>query len=88
MSKSRYIQPGHLRHYSESGKTIEVNGGPKQQHSVSSSLDVTLAIGIFVVLFLFLFFWMGSMLGSYVPGAIAIVVSCLIFWLILRPAFK
>lgn len=28
-----YNQAGHYRTYSESGKTISVNGGPKQQYS-------------------------------------------------------
>ena len=32
MSKSKNIQPGHYRTYKESGKTIEVNGGPKQSY--------------------------------------------------------
>ncbi len=34
MSNSRNIQPGHYRTYKESGKTIEVNGGPKSKPSV------------------------------------------------------
>ena len=33
MSKSNNIQPGHYRTYRESGKTIEVNGGPKPKYS-------------------------------------------------------
>ena len=32
MSKSNNIQPGHYRTYKESGKTIEVNGGPKSNN--------------------------------------------------------
>ena len=33
MSKSNNIQPGHYRTYRESGKTIEVNGGPKSEYN-------------------------------------------------------
>ena len=32
MSKSNNIQPGHYRTYKETGKTIEVNGGPKSNN--------------------------------------------------------
>jgi hypothetical protein len=32
MSNSKNIQPGHYRTYKESGKTIEVNGGPKSKN--------------------------------------------------------
>jgi hypothetical protein len=44
--KSRNIQPGHYRTYKESGKTIEVNGGPKSKSSPVTPL--ALGIGLLV----------------------------------------
>jgi hypothetical protein len=56
MSKSNNIQPGHNRHYRETGKTIEVNGGVKPHKSIDPSgflVLIQLIVGIVVFIWAF-----------------------------------
>jgi hypothetical protein len=60
MSNSRNIQPGHYRTYRESGKTIEVNGGPKSKYNGGAVFDPFMCvIGIIIEVLCMVFMVIG-----------------------------